>query len=133
MSDDQQARQQHRRTMLREDDRRSVDIFSDLLKHFATLSLAAIALIAGFLDSLVKAGNNFLTIFAITTSFFICIIAYATSYASVAIESARRRRLSTEKWYHFANITKWVAIVSFFVGVTCLYIFILTNIFFRPT
>ena len=119
MSDDRQARQQYRHTMSREDDRRSVNIFSDLLKHFATLSLAAIVLIAGFLDSLVKVGNNFLIIFAITTSFFICIIAYATSYVSVAIESARRTRLPTEKWYHFVNITKWVAIVSFFVGVTC--------------
>ena len=46
----------------------------DLVKHLATLSLGAIALIAAFLQSLVELGDNKLILKFVVICFLTCII-----------------------------------------------------------
>ena len=90
----ERSRQDNRNSKL--DTLHNMGVLADMLKHLATLSIGAIALIAGFLASLVKLGDNGNLLIVITASFFVCIIASVISYVTVVVD-IRHGRVQTLK------------------------------------
>ena len=100
----------------------------DLLKHLTTLSLGAIAIVVGFLRSLLEWHGHESALILIVSGFFVCIIASVIQCLIVLIH--------IEKWAKgFGNRTRLVSrffalssIVGFTVGATGLFYFALSNI-----
>ena len=105
-------------------------LLSELLKLLATLSIAAIALMAGFLRSLVELGEHENVLLFATGGFSICLLFSVAAYWIIVkdIENDKLVIFSPEQWYKPVKLGSLLSLASFFLGVYSLSLFIFLTV-----
>ena len=106
----------------------------DLFKHLATLSAGAIALVAGFLRSLIEFDDHATTLVVIVVSFFLCILGSVIASIILLMFPGYSPRYSPPKmpipYQIFGFLSTLLSLLGFMTGISGLLVFILSNISF---
>ena len=106
----------------------------DLFKHLATLSAGAIALVAGFLRSLIEFDDHATTLVVIVVSFSLCILGSVIASVILLMFPGYSPRYSSPKmprpYKIFGFLSTLLSLLGFMTGISGLLVFILSNISF---
>ena len=106
----------------------------DLFKHLATLSAGAIALVAGFLRSLIEFDDHATTLVVIVVSFSLCILGSVIASVILLIFPGYSPRYSPPKmprpYKIFGFLCTLLSLLGFMTCISGLLVFILSNISF---
>ena len=106
----------------------------DLFKHLATLSAGAIALVAGFLRSLIEFDDHATTLVVIVVSFSLCILGSVIASIILLMFPGYSPRYSPPKmprpYIIFGFLSTLLSLLGFMTGISGLLVFILSNISF---
>jgi len=100
----------------------------DLLKHLATLSLGAIALIASFLQALTKLEGAAGLLVSIVGAFFLCIVASVISALILLGNIENAVKMHGTRTHILLRISLLASVVGFLVGAAGLAYLVVSNV-----